>query len=196
MRVCFISLVLGLLSSGCSASEPASGPGTFPPLGSGPYAHIAFGTCKPTAACPGPTSAQNAVGQEDGLGVDMCVCTTLDVAWNGGIGKTRLSPTPDLAVYLQRVEGIVRVEVSGSAESKGYQLVGFIGGTQQTKPGEPTKNCTVEIQGNKALVDFSKCSTDYVANVNLVRLTLVGDGTKAPIVDAVELLHYSPLGQP
>ena len=191
MRVCLTGLVVVTLLSACSASEPEPFPGTSPPLGSGPYAHLAFASCKPAAVCPGTTCPQNAAGKEDSVGLDMSTCPTLDLTWNGGSGTVSYG-VADLAVYLQRVEGIVRVEASSNAKAEDYRLVGFIGGTQA---GAPSDSCAADLQGNKALINFFKCSADYIANVSFVRFTVVGDGTKAPVIDAVELLHYSPFGQ-
>lgn len=192
MRVRATGLIVVTLLSACSASEPQPLPGTSPPLGSGPYAHLAFASCKPAAVCPGTSCPQNAAGKEDSVGLDMRTCPTLDLAWNGGNGTVSYG-VPDLAVYLQRVEGIIRVEASSSAEAEDYRLVGFIGGTQA---GAPKDSCAADLQGNKALINFFKCSADYIANVSFVRLTVVGGGAEAPVIDAVELLHYSPLGQP
>ena len=182
--------MLALLSvlSGCSASEPEILPGTFPPVGTGPYANIA--SCAPVAPCPGLTCGDNATGQADGKSADMRACTTLDLTWTGGTGVAYYGQ-PDLTIYLSRTGGVTRVEAAQDAQYPSYVLIGFIGGTQNNAPPE----CEASVVANKAMLNFDTCNTlDNVTQIRLTRVDQPGAPVQGPAVDAVELRYFKPRG--
>jgi hypothetical protein len=188
MHLCLTGLAVLALLSGCSAAEPEVPPGTFPPVGIGPFADIAG--CLPAAPCPGPSCGENATGKADGKSADMTVCATLDLTWTGGTGVAYYGQ-PDLAIYLARTGGVIRVEAAQDAQYPSYVLIGFIGGTQNNAPPE----CEASVVANKAMLNFDRCNTlDNVTQIRLTRVDQPGAPVQGPAVDALELLYFKPQG--
>ncbi|MCA9669459.1 MAG: hypothetical protein KC503_27880 [Myxococcales bacterium] len=180
---------LALLTLGCQANLPSQRNVPFDAIKPGPYAGYAI--CIPArTACDRTADASCGgsvvVGPEDGVGVSLRDCGTLDLTWRGTIitNPTAAREDPDIAVYLAApLPSGVSILVEGSADGENYVIIGALG----TFPGF-AQRCSPKVVGNEIQIDASNCN--HIANVNWVRFSEKTPGTSDVIIDAVKALSF------